>query len=158
MPGNSGFEVRRYQAGDAEQVAQLFFDTVRTVNLAHYSEDQVRAWAPEVNPERWHEKMSSSYGIVAADGDNVLGFSNLTEDGYLDCLFVHRDAQRRGVGKALMAEIESAARSLGLERLTSDVSHNAKPIFEAQGYTVVTPQRVEKRGQVLENFKMELRL
>ena len=44
--------IRYYEAEDALQIARLFYETVRSVNRADYSEEQVQAWAPEVpDPE-----------------------------------------------------------------------------------------------------------
>ena len=52
-------KIREYDAEDAPQVVRLFYDTVRSVNCADYSEEQVRAWAPQVpDPEQWHVRMA----------------------------------------------------------------------------------------------------
>ncbi len=59
-------EIRDYEAGDAPEIARLFYETVCSVNRADYSEEQVVAWAPSVpDPEEWHARMSSRRTLVA---------------------------------------------------------------------------------------------
>lgn len=55
----------------------------------------------------------------------------------VDQLVVGREAQRRGVGQALMAQAEREARTLGLDRLELDVrafNRAAIGFYEALGY------------------------
>jgi putative acetyltransferase len=40
-------EIRLFEVQDAEQIAQLFHETVREINIHDYSSNQVRAWAPD---------------------------------------------------------------------------------------------------------------
>jgi hypothetical protein len=54
-----GTRIRAYQAGDASAIVRLFYETVRSVNRADYSDEQVRAWAPSVpDPNGWHARMA----------------------------------------------------------------------------------------------------
>ena len=44
--------IRDYEAGDAPEIVRLFFETVRSVNRADYSDEQLEAWAAGVpDPE-----------------------------------------------------------------------------------------------------------
>lgn len=40
--------IRGHAAGDAPEIARLFYGTVRFVNRANYSDEQVEAWTPGV--------------------------------------------------------------------------------------------------------------
>jgi hypothetical protein len=40
--------IRPYDEKDAPEIVRLFYETIRSVNLADYSQEQVEAWAPEV--------------------------------------------------------------------------------------------------------------
>jgi len=86
----------------------------------------------------------------------VVGFAELRPtDCFFDCLYVRHDRQRRGVATALVREIETRARGLGIATLRVDVSITARPFFEHCGYTLITPREVEVRGVMLTNFRME---
>ena len=48
-----------------------------------------------------------------------------------------------------------SAHAQGVARLFTEASITARPFFEAQGFSVIASQRVEKRGQMLTNFRMQ---
>ena len=148
--------VRDYEAGDAEPICRLFYETVRAVNLRDYSPEQVRAWAPEVpDPAAWHGRMSGRHTLVAEDEDGVAGFAELEEDGHLDMLYCRRDAVGRGVGTLLYAAVEERAGDLGVEKISTEASITARPFFERHGFRVLRQNTVSRGGVGLTNFSME---
>lgn len=95
-----------------------------------------------------------SRGVGLVDG-TIAGYTNLADDGYVDCLYVHADHQRRGVATALFRSLEDAAQAQSVLRLHSEVSITARPFFERNGFTTIAPQMVTVRGQQYLNFRME---
>jgi len=151
--------IRGYQRGDAVALTRLFFETVHSVNLHDYSEQQVRAWAPAVpDPAIWHQRMSERYTLVAEENGKIAGFAELERDGHLDMFYCRKDAVRRGVGRALYRAVELKAAGLGLERIFTEASITARRFFEHCGFAVVCRQTVVRGGIELANFKMEKRL
>lgn len=148
--------VRDYTADDAGPICRLFYETVRSVNLADYSPEQVGAWAPEVpDPVAWHGRMSGRHTLVAEGDDGLAGFVELEEDGHLDMLYCRRDRVRGGVGARLYAAAEERARQLGLGEIFTEASITARPFFERQGFRVVRRNVVVRSGVELVNFSME---
>ena len=83
--------IRDYEQADAPAIARLFYETVRSVNRADYSEEQVEAWAPAIpDAGEWHDRMAGRKTLVAEEGGEVVGFCELEEDGHLDMLYVRR--------------------------------------------------------------------
>ena len=151
-----GTRIRAYEAGDASAIVRLFYETVRSVNLADYSDEQVRAWAPSVpDPNEWHSRMAGRLTLVAEEGGEVVGFAELEEDGHLDMLYVRKDAVGRGVGKRLCRAAEQEARGLGLELIFTEASITARPVFEGQGFRVLHRNDLLVRGVEMTNFSME---
>ena len=115
----SDVTIRPFEVEDAPAIAQLFHDTVRTVNIQNYTLSQVQVWAPDDLYFRdWATacqciedcRYTLVAEVVVEGSDNVVvaGFAELervTEDevrlGDLDCFFCHKDYQRQGVGRAL---------------------------------------------------------
>lgn len=148
--------IRDYEAGDAPEVVRLFYETVRSVNRADYSDEQVRAWAPGVpDADEWHSRMIGRRTLVAEEGGRVVGFAELEEDGHLDMLYVRKDAVGRGVGKRLCRAAEREALGLGLERIFTEASITARPVFEGQGFRVLHRNDLVVRGVEMTNFSME---
>ena len=144
--------IRNYQASDCEASAQLFYETVHTVNLGDYTKEQVDVWAPEGRDlEQWNQSLLAHYSVVAVDGESIVGFGDIAETGYLDRLFVHKEHQREGIASALCEELERAAGG----KIVVHASTTAKPFFESRGYRVVRKQQVEKDGIFFTNYVME---
>ncbi len=149
-------EIRNYEVGDAPEIVRLFFETVRSVNRADYSEGQIEAWAPSTpDPDEWHSRMVARRTLVAEEGGEVTGFAELEDDGHLDMLYVRGDAVGRGVGRRLYEAVEREARACGLGRIFAEASITARPFFEREGFRVVREQRVSRRGVSLTNFVVE---
>ena len=151
--------IRDYREGDAPEIVRLFYGTVRSVNRADYSDEQVEAWAPAVpDPDEWHDRMAGRETLVAEEGGEVVGFVELEYDGRLDMLYVRKDAVGRGVGRRLYEAVERKARGQGLGWIFTEASITARPFFEQQGFRVVREQMVSRRGVSMANFVMEREL
>jgi putative acetyltransferase len=151
--------IRYYEAGDAPEIVRLFFETVRSVNRADYSDERLEAWAASVpDPEEWHARMAGRRTLVAEEGGEVVGFAELEYDGRLDMLYVRKDAVGRGVGRRLYEAVEREARGQGLGWIFTEASITARPFFEQQGFRVVREQMVSRRGVSMTNFVMEKEL
>ena len=147
--------IRKYQAGEEEELWNLFFHTIHTVNCRDYTEEQVQAWAPnEADKEKWRQRIAGMNPWVCIHEETIVGYAGLLKSGYVDHFYVHHAWQGQGVGKQLYKKMEEEAVALQLHELTSDVSITARPFFELQGFQVVTPQEVKLGNVVLINFKM----
>ncbi len=150
--------IRPYHVEDADALAQIFFDAVRIGAASKYTEAQLAAWAPTRPPaDVWAERLSQLITFVAAN-PTPLGFMSLRSDGYLDLAFVTPDQRGKGVAQLIYAALLTHAQNLNLLRLTTEASHLARPFFLRLGWQEIAAQVVERRGQRLENFKMQLSL
>lgn len=152
-------KLRRFRQSDTEQIAQLFHDTIRSVNLGDYTEEQVKAWAPDdIHFRDWEAKCSSKYTLVADSQGVIAGFAELEDDGHIDCFYCHKDFQGKGVGRFLFDGIEKEARKRKLTRLFLEASITAKSFFEKMGFLLIREQTVNVREVDLTNFHMEKKL
>jgi len=149
-------KIRLFEAQDAEQIAQLFHETVREVNVCDYSSNQVRAWAPDdIHFRNWMEVCSNRFTYVADDQGVIAGFGELEPNGHIDCFYCHKNYQRCGVGRQIYRAIEAKAIELFVSRLFTEASITAKPFFQRMGFSVVNKQEVTRRGEIFVNYAME---
>lgn len=149
-------KIRLFQASDADQIARLYHDTIREVNICDYTRQQVKAWAPdELYFRNWVEVCSNRFTFVADDEGAIAGFGELEPDGHIDCFFCHKNYQRRGVGSLIYQAIETKACELLLSQLFLEASITAKPFFESQGFSVIKKQEVACRGETFITYIME---
>lgn len=151
-------KIRKFRDSDINQIVSLFYETVHSVNAQDYSTEQLNAWAPkdEGNAKliNWKDLFSRNITYIAEINDKIVGFSDMTHNGYLDRLYIHKDFQRQGIATSLLNKIESKAREIGLSEIHVGASITAKPFFESCGYHIFKSQTVERRGITLLNFKM----
>ena len=148
--------LRIYEITDTEEIMKLFYDTIHEVNINDYTQEQVDAWAPaNMDIDVWIKGLGSKFTYVAEEQGKIIGFGELEANGHIDRFYCHKDFQRRGIGKKILEQLESKAKSLGIEKLFTEASITAKPYFQSQNFIVVKQQEVERRGQKLINFIME---
>ena len=148
--------VRRYTPSDLAGLIALFRDTVRRINARDYSEQQVRAWAPdEIDARKWSRRFENKTVWVAELDGAPVGFVDVARDGLIDMLYVHADHQGKGIASRLLRTVEAGARAHGLLRLFTEASITARPFFEHRGFRVIAPQRVIRWAQEFLNYRMD---
>lgn len=154
--------IRAFQSSDINQMVSLFYETVHAVNVRDYTKEQLNAWAPKEEMDakliKWKDSFVRNITYIAETNEEIVGFGDMTRNGYLDRLFVHKYFQGQGIATALINKLESEARKIGLAKMETEASITAKPFFERRGYQVIEPQTVERKGITLVNFKMSKRL
>ena len=152
-------QIRTFLPGDAPTLRTVFHSSVHQLARQHYTTAQLQAWAPaEYDAAQWAERLRTNRPWVAEVDICIAGFADLQPSGYIDHFFVAGDYAGRGVGRALMAQIHSAAQQAGMVRLWANVSLNAEPFFSRSGFAVEARQQVALRGQVLANARMGSKL
>ena len=143
--------IREYIPSDCEQIAELFYQTVHTVNVKDYPLEQLSVWASgNVDLSVWNKSFLEHNTLVAIENSIVVGFGDIDSTGYLDRLYVHKDYQKQGIASALCDKLEN-----GFTKITTHASITAKPFFLHRGYKVVKEQQVERNGIFLTNYVME---
>lgn len=148
--------IRDYHPADAYELWQLYFNTIRSVNIRDYSQAQVEVWARDDLPQKvWAEKMNAISPFVCIRDGVIAGYSDLQADGLIDHFFCHHKFQGQGVGKEMMMKIHQLAHGQGIGMLYSNVSITARPFYEHFGFIAVKEQHNEKDGEILINYRME---
>ena len=140
-------ELRAYTAADAQATLVIFLRAVRETARAHYSAEQVEAWAADSGDlDSWAAARAAIHTQLAIVDGHVAGFTDLDDEGYIDMLFVDPEFGRRGVASALLASVVALARERGLTALTTFASLTSRPVFERHGF-VVTGERYFGEGE-----------
>lgn len=151
--------IRSFNQNDIINVINLFNETVHAINSRDYSQEQLDIWAPHnPNIELWISKLKKNNTFVAQFGNKIIGFADISQDGLLDHLYVHKDWQGKGVGKLLVQAIENKARELNLKTIVTDASITAKSFFEKMGFMIIKEQEVTLKGVKFINYLMEKKI
>lgn len=166
--------LRKAEEEDIRKMSVLFQDTVRKINKADYTPEETEDWAAcGRDVAHWKERMEQFHYIVAegievksnriipetrTGKEEMVGFAAVSDQGYLNAIFVHSGCQRCGVAETLLQEIEKYAAERGVKRIWAEVSITARPFFEWEGYKMVKEQKRQAMQLELKNFLMEKRL
>ncbi|MDR3550528.1 MAG: GNAT family N-acetyltransferase [Candidatus Babeliales bacterium] len=150
--------IRKFQKSDAQKVGQLFYDTVHTVNAQDYAPELINMWAPD-NDEftRLVSACENNVFFVAERDAIIMGFGDMTHEGHLERLFVHKDFQGQRIGTLLLQAIEDAAYDIGLMAITTEASVRAMPFFTSHGFQTIRilNKKHPYKGLVFTTYKMK---
>ena len=146
------YKTRKYTPEDCGTLADLFYNTVHSVNAEDYTEEQLAVWATgRVHLNQWNESFLAHYTLVAVLHEEIAGFGDIDESGYLDRLYVHKDHQGRGIATLLCEQLEAHVYP---KEVTTHASITAKPFFIKRGYCTIQEQQVSRGGILLTNYIM----
>ena len=145
--------IREYLSSDCKYLAELFYQTVHSVNAKDYTQEQLNAWATgNVDIEKWNLSLSEHFSLVAIKDGVIAGFGDIDRTGYLDRLYVYKDFQGRGIATAICDKLELA---FGVSKIITHASITAKPFFLHRGYDIIKEQQVIRSNISLTNYVME---
>ena len=148
--------IREFEPSDADALAALFHASVREAGVRYYSAEQVAAWSPsKPDPGKYLQQAEGRTFLVAVDDDDrPIGYGDLEWDGHIDHLYCHPDMIGTGVGSAIYAAIEVAARRAGIALLFVEASEGARPLFERRGFSVDVRNDFTINGVAIHNYRM----
>lgn len=87
--------LRKYISSDCEQLAELFFQTVHSVNAKDYTKEQLEVWATgTVDLKEWDKSFTEHYTVVAIENNQIVGFGDIDKMGYLLCIYFNKRQRR----------------------------------------------------------------
>jgi putative acetyltransferase len=127
--------IRTMRFEDVAEILRVVSRAVAADCREHYDTQQ-RAAVYEAYATALFVDALGPFENVAAELDGrIVAFAQLDPaDGRLRALFVDADCQRRGVGRALLADVEARAIERGRARLHGAMSLNAVPFYERAGF------------------------
>lgn len=138
--------IRRSRPEDAAALAKLARDTIRTINVKDHTEEIMKAWSKGNTAAAYRRMEKEHIRYVAVEHGRIIGFTDMLPDGELMSLYLHKDRNRRGVGKKLLAVIEDKASTMGIKKMSCRSSVNAKGFYEKHGYRIIKRSQWQVEG------------
>ena len=156
---NSKISMRLSKLNDLPEMQKMFVDTISTICIDDYTPEQIKVWTSSIeNIQRWIDKLTSQYFLIAELDNKIVGYASLENNDYVDFLYVHKDFQRQDNNDRLYTEIENEAIKRKVTILTSDVSETARRFFEKKGFKTIAPQTNIIKNVEIVNYKMTKQL
>lgn len=157
---NRNYRFRKATLADIPELKEMYKATLRAINKADYTPEEIEDWA-SCGDDIQHltDLITNLYFIVALNEENqIIGFTSIQQDGYLQSMFVHKDYQGRGVASFLLSMAEEYAIERQIPIITSEVCITAKPFFESKGYKAMREQKRKANVLFLTNYWMKKEL
>jgi putative acetyltransferase len=131
--------IREMGPDDARAFLEVHHMAVRELASADYPTDVISAWAPLPVTDKAVEfvrlNADREYRLVAELDGKIVGVGCLVPaNSELRACYVAPSATRKGVGSAILREIERVARDRGVTTLQADSSLTAAPFYRFNGY------------------------
>ena len=133
--------IRRFQASQAEEVAELIKRNLLEITSQYYSPEYVVSLIGHHSPMQLLEKAKTQRMFVAMEDGKAVGTGSLTNLGtpeapsyYGTAIFVALEFHRKGIGRRVMQKVEEEALELGANKITVRAAVNARPFYEKLGY------------------------
>ncbi|MEO8213537.1 MAG: GNAT family N-acetyltransferase [Myxococcales bacterium] len=156
-PTSTPVALRAVRFDEVAQVLRLIRRAVDVGCRNHYDRRQLEAVYASYAGTLFVDTLGPVETIAATVGGRIAGVAQLDPvEGRLRALFVDGDCQGRGLGRALMAEIEARAVRHGCVRLHGAMSLNAVPFYAATGFRACHgPQRLVTARTLVPIVRME---
>jgi putative acetyltransferase len=138
--------VRLMRLEEAQRFLEIHHESVRGLAAKDYPDAVIQAWASlPITDDKLHRFLSNRDNeirlIAEVDGQPVGIGAIVVGNSELRACYVLPGVARRGVGTALVREIEAIALRHGLRELHLESSVTAEPFYAALGYVA------DRRGQ-----------
>jgi putative acetyltransferase len=151
--------IRTAGPSDALGFLETLNASIRGVASADYPPEIIESWSIPIGPKslsRYADNPEGELRILAEIGDEVVGIgATVLKSCELRACYLAPNGLRRGVGTALVQELERIAKAEGLEHFHLTGTITAEPFYNALGYTSL--QRVEtptRGGLMMAAIKM----
>jgi GNAT superfamily N-acetyltransferase len=135
LPARDRVTIRRAAPKDIATVNRLNNASIRELCSSFYTSEQIRGWTAALKPGGYLQAMELCDFLVAVDGPVVGMCIFNAEKAEITALYVSPPHVGKGVGTALVREVEAMAREGGLRELHHRSTLNAVGFYEKMGYS-----------------------
>ena len=133
-------KARKFVAGDATAVAQLVAATLRTTNRKDYSAAYIEHDIQQMDAAFFKQKAQQTHFYVFTDAARIIGtgaigsyWGSQTEYSLFD-IFVHPEYQGHGIGRQIIATLETDDYFQQATRVEIPASITALGFYQKMGY------------------------
>lgn len=131
-------EIRIATLTDASAACQVLRRSISDCCVQDHRHDPriLAAWLGNKTPKMVASWFGSehNFSLVALDGDDIIGVALLTRAGKLALCYLLPQAQRCGVGTALLARMEAQARTWDISVLQLHSTADGAAFYQRHGY------------------------
>ena len=127
--------IRQARPADCEAMCGIDRAAITHHYAPTHGEETAQQWAASLTSDICDRWLASEMTIVAEESGSLLGFAEFDADSGEIEICVSPEAEKRAIASALLAVIETEARTRGLDTLRLSAMLNAERLYTASGFT-----------------------
>ena len=131
-------QIRVAQESDAAGACEVLRRSITECCTKDHGNDQtlLSPWLENKTPENLRQWIGApgSYGLVAEIQGEIVGVAMMLDSGEVTLCYLIPEVLHKGVGKALLGELESKGRALGLRELRLNSTKTAFDFYSRNGF------------------------
>ncbi len=148
--------IRQAISGAADRIHELHTDSVQMLCKNHYSLAQITGWLKNRTPQGYLPGIERGEMFVVRDGERIVGFGHAMP-GEVVAVYVDPEHTKQGVGRSILTEGLTRARSGYQGAIRLDATLNAREFYKKAGFVEVEQKTVRRNNISLPVIVMELR-
>ncbi len=135
------YNIRLFEAKDAEAVSALIIHTLRTTNRKDYSIEYIEKDVAQFTPEGVKQRASWTHFYVVCEHNKIVGCGAIGPywgkeyESSLFTIFVLPEYQGKGIGRKIIETLEQDEYFLRAKRIEIPASITACEFYKKMGYT-----------------------
>lgn len=146
-------EIRKYKSEDLNEVIELIIESINGIEEKFYNKLQKEAWIKNISKNKLGKTFLANYSLVGTIDESIVGIVDITENNYINMLYVKPSFQNKGIASLLLKNVEEYALSRKGD-IRVDASEKAKSFFINHGYKQVSKNEVIRSEISLNNYTM----
>ena len=127
--------VREANKDDCEAIYKVHVSAINGLPSGAEGSEGVQEWLKTRKPSVYEQEMQSETFVVIEDDGEIVGWGALSlPKAEITNVFVDPTHHRRGVGTAILAELEAVAQASGLTAVQLQATGTAIDFYLATGY------------------------
>ena len=139
------YQIEKINKGDVDAVkaaSSLIWDVFNECTAVGFTEDGVRMFKEFISPENLEKGIKKgTFSAFAAFFEKNMAGTLFMKDHHISLLFIGKDHQRKGLGRALVEDVIKNKRKN--EEITVNASAYGVPFYESMGFLATGDERME---------------
>jgi GNAT superfamily N-acetyltransferase len=151
-------KLRPFLQSDLDALRKVILSTIDSCYSGFYPPRAIEFFKQYHSDKNILDRAEKGYTIIAESEGKVVATGTIVEN-HICAVFVIRPAQRQGLGRKIMEQLEDRARWEGLKEITLDVSLPSRQFYERFGYQLSEDTHLDiGEGQRLDYWKASKQL
>lgn len=147
--------IRQAEIKDAARIKKIHTASVRALCAPFYTPDQIKTWTAGTPDGMRRVIEQSPYFIVMETNKTITGFASLRPDFSIWHLYIDPACVQKGIGTALLKNMEEFLLKAGHKTITLDSTLSAAEFYRRNGYEDIGKSHVHMADQKIEVIKMK---